>query len=375
MGREKKIFDSFDARRISRSKLPKLIFDFIEGATGREIAAKANVHSFERVKLLPRALIDVSERSLSTSFMGGKFCLPFGIAPMGMCNLAYPNADILMAKIAKERNFPHCIATATSTNLEEVYSAGEDKSWFQLYVLNGPERGLELAKIAQSIGYKTLILTVDVPQAARRLRELRNGFNVPFKIGMSQFIDFAIHPVWSIRTLSAGIPKPVLFQNEDNKFERTANRMGADWDFLNQLRSIWDGKIIVKGILSIEDAKKLKSVGIDGIWVSNHGGRQLDGAPAPINILPLIRGALGKDFPIAFDSGLRDASDIVKALASGADFTFLGRPILHSLAAAGKAGLEKILSIFTEELYIIMAQIGVKEINEIDNSVLAGSQE
>ena len=127
--------------------------------------------------------------------------------------------------------------------------------------------------------------------------------------------------------------------------------------------------------MSIEDAKKLKSVGIDGIWVSNHGGRQLDGAPAPINILPLIRDALGKDFPIAFDSGLRDASDIVKALASGADFTFLGRPILHSLAAAGKAGLEKILSIFTEELYIIMAQIGVKEINEIDNSVLAGSQE
>ena len=163
MGREEKIFDSFDALRISQSKLPKLIFDFIEGATGREIAVNENVSSFDEVKLLPRALIDVSERSQSISFLGEKFCSPFGIAPMGMCNLAYPKADILMANIAKERNFPHCIATATSTNLEEVYCAGEDNSWFQLYVLNGPERGLELAKIAQSIGYKTLILTVDVP--------------------------------------------------------------------------------------------------------------------------------------------------------------------------------------------------------------------
>ena len=181
---------------------------------------------------------------------------------------------------------------------------------------------MELSQKAQSIGYKTLILTVDVPQAARRMRELRNGFQVPFNMGLSQFIDLAIHPFWSLRTLATGIPKPVLFQSEDEKFDRTANRMGANWDFLNQLRSIWKGKIIVKGILSVEDAKRIKKVGIDGVWVSNHGGRQLDGAPAPITVLPLIRNALGKDYPIAFDSGIRDGSDIVKALASGADFTF-----------------------------------------------------
>ena len=307
--------------------------------------------------------------------MGNNYSQPFGIAPMGMSNLAYPNADILMARAAKIRNFPHVLATATSTGLAEVHAAGGNNSWFQLYVFVGAVKGLELAQKAQSIGFKTLILTVDVPQAARRMRELRNGFQVPFNMGLSQFIDLAKHPFWSLRTLFTGIPKPILFQNEDERFDRTVNRMGANWDFLNQLRSIWKGKIIVKGILSIEDAKRIKQVGIDGVWVSNHGGRQLDGAPAPITVLPLIRIALGKDYPIAFDSGIRDGSDIVKALASGADFTFLGRPILHALAGAGSAGLDRILSIFSEDINVVMAQIGVKGIHEIDNSVLARSQE
>ena len=375
MGNIEKIFDSNDARSLSHRRLPKLIYDFIEGATGREISSKGNVTAFDDVKLLPRALVDVSERNLTTSFMGNNYSQPFGIAPMGMCNLTYPNADILMAKAAKSRSFPHGLATATSTDLSEVHAAGGDNSWFQLYVFVGTEKGLELSQKAQSIGYKTLILTVDVPQAARRMRELRNGFQVPFNMGLSQFIDLAIHPFWSLRTLATGIPKPVLFQNEDEKFDRTANRMGANWDFLNQLRSIWKGKIIVKGILSVEDAKRIKKVGIDGVWVSNHGGRQLDGAPAPITVLPLIRNALGKDYPIAFDSGIRDGSDIVKALASGADFTFLGRPILHALAGGGSAGLDRILSIFSEDINVVMAQIGVKGIYEIDNSVLARSQE
>ena len=375
MGNIEKIFDSNDARSLSHRRLPKLIYDFIEGATGREISSKGNVTAFDDVKLLPRALVDVSERNLTTSFMGNNYSQPFGIAPMGMCNLTYPNADILMAKAAKSRSFPHGLATATSTGLAEVHAAGGDNSWFQLYVFVGTEKALELSQKAQSIGYKTLILTVDVPQAARRMRELRNGFQVPFNMGLSQFIDLAIHPFWSLRTLATGIPKPVLFQNEDEKFDRTANRMGANWDFLNQLRSIWKGKIIVKGILSVEDAKRIKKVGIDGVWVSNHGGRQLDGAPAPITVLPLIRNALGNDYPIAFDSGIRDGSDIVKALASGADFTFLGRPILHALAGAGSAGLDRILSIFSEDINVVMAQIGVKGIYEIDNSVLARSQE
>ncbi len=375
MGDIEKIFDSNDARFISQYRLPKLIYDFIEGATGREISSKENLTAFDDVKLLPRALVDVRERSLTTSFMGNSYSQPFGIAPMGMCNLAYPNADILMAKSAKNRRFPHCLATATSTDLAEVHTAGGDNSWFQLYVLVGAEKSLELAQKAQSIGYKTLILTVDVPQAARRMRELRNGFQVPFTIGLSQFFDFARHPFWSLRTLVTGIPKPILFQNGDEKFDRNANRMGANWEFLNQLRSIWKGKILVKGILSVEDAKRIKKIGIDGVWVSNHGGRQLDGAPAAIKVLPLIRNALGKDYPIAFDSGIRDGSDIVKALACGADFTFLGRPILHALAAAGKPGLERIFSILTEDINIVMAQIGVKSINEIDNYVLARSQE
>ena len=177
-----KIFDSNDAKWLSQRKLPKLIYDFIEGATGYEVAAEQNLKSFDKIKLLPRSLRDVSKRSLVTEFLGQQFDQPFGIAPMGMCNLACPNADLIMAKAAKERNFPHGISTATSTSIEEVRSINDDNTWFQLYVFAGVESGLELAKKAQNSGCKTLILTVDVPQGSRRMRELRNGFQVPFKM-------------------------------------------------------------------------------------------------------------------------------------------------------------------------------------------------
>ena len=369
-----KIFDSNDAKWLSQRRLPKLIYDFIEGATGREVAAEQNLKSFDKIKLLPRSLRDVSKRSLVTEFLGQQFDQPFGIAPMGMCNLACPNADLIMAKAAKERNFPHGISTATSTSIEEVRSINDDNTWFQLYVFAGVESGLELAKKAQNSGCKTLILTVDVPQGSRRMRELRNGFQVPFKMGLSQFIDLSSRPLWSLKTLIAGIPKPVLINENEDRFDRKALRIGATWEFLDKLRAMWKGKIIIKGILSVEDAKRAKSSGMDAIWVSNHGGRQLDAAPAAIEILPIIRAAVGNEFPLAFDSGIRDGCDVVKALAKGANFTFLGRPILHALGAAGGPGLERILSIFCEDISVVMAQIGVNNIEEINSSVLSGGQ-
>jgi L-lactate dehydrogenase (cytochrome) len=206
------------------------------------------------------------------------------------------------------------------------------------------------------------------------MRELRNGFQVPFKMGLSQILDLSSHPLWSLKTLLAGIPKPVLINESEDRFDRKALRIGATWEFLDKLRVMWKGKIIVKGILSVDDAKRARSAGMDAIWVSNHGGRQLDAAPAAIEVLPIIRDALGDEFPIAFDSGIRDGSDVVKALAKGANFTFLGRPILHSLAAAGGPGLEKILSIFYEDINVVMAQIGINQIDEINSSVLSGGQ-
>ena len=369
-----KIFDSNDVRWLSKKRLPNLIYDFIEGATGREIALERNLRSFDEIRLLPRSLRDVSKRSLETEFLGQRFDQPFGIAPMGMCNLACPNADLIMAEVAKNRNLPHGLSTATSTSLEKVYRISEDNTWFQLYVFAGVDSGLELVKKAQNAGCKTLILTVDVPQGSRRMRELRNGFQVPFKMGLKQFIDLSTHPLWSLKTIASGIPKPVLINESEDRFDRKALRVGATWDFLDKLRDKWNGKIIVKGVLSVEDAKRVKSSGMDAIWVSNHGGRQLDGAPAAIDALPNIRAALGSEFPIAFDSGIRDDSDVVKALASGANFTFLGRPILHSLAAAGKPGLEKFISIIYEDISVVMAQIGLNSTKDINSSVLFGDQ-
>ena len=367
-----KIYDSNDARCISRNKLPRLIYDFIEGATGREVAPIENLKAFDEIKLLPRALRDVSKCNTSTVFLGQTFGLPFGIAPMGMCNLAFSKADTIMAKAAKKWNLPHGISTASSTDLKDLYNICEDNAWFQLYLFSGVESGMRLVNAAQSVGCKTLILTVDVPQGSRRMRELRNGFQVPFKMGLSQFFDFATHPTWTMRTIFNGIPKPVLINQSEDRFDRKAPRPGATWEFFEKIRMIWKGRIIVKGVLSTEDAVRVKELGADAIWVSNHGGRQLDAAPPAIKVLPRIREALGNEYPLAFDSGIRDGSDIVKALANGANFVFLGRPILHSLAVAGDIGLEKILSILTEDIKVVMAQLGINRIEEINSSVLAG---
>ena len=224
-----KIFDSNDVKWLSQKKLPKLIYDFIEGATGREVAVKQNLKSFDEIKLLPRSLRNVENRFLKKKFLDIDFDQPFGFSPMGMCNLTWAGADE-MAKASKERNFPHGISTATSTRLEEIHNISDKNSWFQLYVFAGAKSGLDLAKKAQMAGYKTLILTVDVPQGSRRMRELRNGFQVPFKMGLSQILDLSSHPLWSLKTLLAGIPKPVLINESEDRFDRKALRIGATWE-------------------------------------------------------------------------------------------------------------------------------------------------
>ena len=214
-------------------------------------------------------------------------------------------------------------------------------------------------------------MTVDVPVVSRRVRDLRNGFIVPFKIGLKQFVDFSLHPHWSLSTLFKGIPEPKNFRHgSKNRFDRNASRAGANWEFLDALREKWKGNLIVKGIMDTDDASRVQNAGVDAIWVSNHGGRQLDSSPPALSALPKIRNTVGPNLPIIFDSGARNGEDVVKALALGANFVMLGRPIMMALAASSKKGLNDYLSLLKDEIGVVMAQLGINDLEKISGDVL-----
>ncbi len=332
-----------------------------------------NRSSLASVRLRPRVLRDVSQRDLGVAVLGQEFSLPFGVAPMGMAGLAWPGTDAALANAAVEFGFPLCTSTAASMALETTFGIAGKRAWFQLYVGESRDASFTIVARARDAGYETLLLTVDAPQLSRRIREIRHGFTVPFRIGVRQFLDFATHPRWSIATLAAGVPSPANNRHAEvgSRFVRGVNRSGADWEFLDRLRKEWPGNLVVKGVIDSEDAARIKEAGADGIYVSNHGGRQLDSAPSSISALPRIRAAVGPDHPLLFDSGVRSGEDIVKAYALGADFVFLGRPFLYALGADGESGLKTIIRILSEEVSLTMAQVGVTRISGIDLDVVA----
>lgn len=351
-----------DARRLAKRRLPWMVFDYVDGAAGSETGARRNREALDAVCLTPRILRDVSERSLGVSLFSKSAKVPFGISPMGMCNLSAPGADLMLARLAAKHCVPVGVSTVGSTPMEAVIDAAEGNAWFQLYYSGDGAGSFDLVRRAQSAGYETLILTTDVPEVGRRPRELRHGFKMPFRIGPKQFIDFALHPRWSLATLAAGKPQMANFEMEGYTFDRSESRAKADWDTLQRLRDLWKGNFVIKGVSHPEDAKRLKDAGVDAIQVSNHGARQLESAPAGIHALRDIRAVVGPTFPLFYDSGLRSGEDVLKALDQGADFTFFGRALLFAIAAAGEEGLHQLWDVLMQELSSAMAQTGLTEL-------------
>jgi (S)-mandelate dehydrogenase len=364
-----------DARCLALRRLPRIIFDFIDGAAGQETAAGLNRSALSAIRLAPRVLGDVAGNNLGRTILGLPMRLPFGIAPMGMCNLAWPGADRMLAAEAQRRTIPLCVSTASSTPLEDMLRLTDGQAWFQLYVSGSADAGMAMSERAAAAGYGTLILTVDVPKVAPRPRDVRNGFQTPFRLRPSQFLDFALHPRWSLSTLHTGVPTTANFRldNGGNRFDRHASRAGANWEFLDRLRASWKGRLIVKGVLNPDDAVRIRDAGADAVYVSNHGGRQLDAAPAAITMLPLVRAAVGAGYPLLFDSGIRSGEDIVKALASGADFVLLGRPMLYALGADGARGLTDLVDALQEDIAVTLAQIGLRRVQDIDHRALGAT--
>ena len=371
-----KIFSIKDARELSRKRLPKLVFDFIDGASGDEKLAEINSRALDQIRLEPKVLRNVEKRSLKKKVLGYEFDFPFGFAPMGMTNLSWPGADSMLAAESVRNNIPTCVSMASTTTLEKMYELSEGHSWMQLYIFQDENFVMELLDRAKNTGYEVAILTVDVPVLSRRTRDDKNGFSYPFKIGPKQFFDFATHPTWSLSTLLSGIPKPMNYvtsKSGDGIFKRKESRGSTDWDTLKRVRDKWKGKLIIKGVMSPDDAKQIKAAGADAIQVSNHGGRQLDSATAAINMLPLIRKSVGSEFPLIFDSGIRSGSDIVRALAFGADYAMIGRPVMYALGADGRKGLRRIVEIIKEEASTTLGLVGLNDINDITSNIVIDS--
>ena len=366
--------DATDARLRAQRVLPRLVFDYIDGAAGQEVGEVRNRDVLRGMALQTRILRDVQQRRLSTTVLGETADLPFGIAPMGMCNLAWPGADLMLARLAARENVPHGLSTVASTSMERVWEASQGKAWFQLYYSGDGEGTIKLVERAKAVGYRTLVLTVDVPEVGRRPRELKQGFKMPFRMGPRTFTDFAVHPQWSLTSLVRGAPSLGNFGPADQKrgfvFDRTESRAGADWDFFHRLRAIWPGLLVVKGVLDPRDAAELQQRGADAIQVSSHGGRQIDGGVGPVQALPKVRKAVGSDFPVFFDSGLRSGEDVLKVLALGADYAFLGRPLQFAIAARQERGLTEYWESVKAELSIAMAMTGLTDVKDASTDIL-----
>lgn len=358
MGGGNTIHSYEDARRIARRRLPWMVFDYIDGAAGNGVAEARNLAALQDIELQPRVLVDVSRRDLAVQVFDHTGQVPFGISPMGMCNLSAPGADVMLARIAAKHRVPVGVSTVASTALETMIEEAQGHAWFQLYFSGDGNGTAKLVERAKAAGYKTLIMTLDVPEVGRRPRELRRGFKMPFRIGPLQFLDFALHPRWSIASLMAGAPDLANFKTPGFTFDRTESRAAANWDFFKRLRDTWDGNLVVKGITDVDDALRLREEGANAIQVSTHGGRQLDCAPPPILALRRIRDAVGPTFQLFYDTGLRSGEDIVKAYHMGADFVFFGRAMQFAIAAGGRDGLAQVWRLLAEEASLTLAQIG-----------------
>jgi L-lactate dehydrogenase (cytochrome)/(S)-mandelate dehydrogenase len=370
-----------DLRLAARRRLPRVLFDWIDGGAGDETALAQSVAQFSAARLMPRYLVDISSRSLGQKLFGRGYALPFGVAPMGNAGLFRPGADIAMAQAAKAAGAPFILSGATIATIEEAAAAAPGHVWLQIYPAREAAITRDFIARAEAAGIETLVVTVDLPIAAKRERDIRNGFGLPLRIDAAKIVDAALHPGWTMDWLrQGGMPKMgawAAYAGKEASGEDVAAFMVSQfypvhtWADLESYRKLWKGKLVIKGLQHPDDARRALVAGCDGIIVSNHGGRQFDRAPTPLASLPAIKAAVDGKIAVMLDGGIRRGADIVVALASGADFVFCGRAILYGVAAGGLPGASRAFDILRDELDRTMGQIGRVRIDELDGDALA----
>ena len=363
-----------DLRRRAMRRVPGLAWDFFIGGIGPELGLKQNRAALDAIRLAPRYIQEPFVPDMAVELMGRRYAMPFGVCPMGLTSLIWPRSEFALAAAAKAADIPYGLSSFASATLEEIAALAGPNAWYQHYVTNRPEIEADLLNRAKAAGYETLVVTVDVPGETKRDRDIKNGLSMPPKFDLRTVAQVAACPRWAWETWRAGIPQLAILgryvpkgasMEERGAFMDAVMEGNVGPERLRQIRDAWTGKMVVKGVLDPADAEECRRIGVDGIVVSNHGGRQLDPAPAPVEVLGAIRDAAGPGIAIIADSGVTSGADIARALAAGADFVLLGRAFLMGVAALGAPGAAHVVDILRTELRSTMGQIGAKTVAEM----------
>ena len=374
-----------DLRRLAQRRLPRALFDFYDGGAEDETTLRANRAAFEALALRPRVLVDVSRVDTGTAILGAPSALPLAIAPTGAPGFGWPGADIAIAQAAAAAGIPYALSSSGTTSIEKLARAAPGRLWFQAYVLRDQAYFEQMVSRAEAAGYEALMITVDLPVGGKRERDLRNHFSIPFRFTPRNLLDFALHPRWAARIARHGLPQMETLSGLAQagsgparlaSASATASSVGRnydagfDWQRLAALRRLWPRRLIVKGVAHPDDAARLVALGVDALVVSNHGGRQLDGGAATLQLLPAVLAAVQGRVPVWVDGGVRRGADVVKALALGAQAVLVGRATLYGAVAAGGPGAQRALTILRDEIERTMRLCGVTRVADIGPDLL-----
>ncbi|MCU1407221.1 MAG: alpha-hydroxy-acid oxidizing enzyme [Glaciihabitans sp.] len=358
-----------DLQKIARRRTPKAAFDYTEGAAEAELSLARARQAFEDIQFNPAILRDVSTVSTGWDVLGAPVSLPFGIAPTGFTRMMQTEGEIAGARNAAKWGIPFSLSTMGTTTIEDVKAANPTgRNWFQLYMWKDRDRSMALVDRAAKAGYDTLLVTVDVPVAGARLRDKRNGFSIPPQLSLGTVVNAIPRPEWWINFLTT---EPLAFASLD-RWSGTVGELldsmfdpTVTFDDLAWIRAQWPGKLVVKGVQNLADAKRLAELGVDGVVLSNHGGRQLDRAPIPFHLLPEVVREVGSEYEVHLDTGIMSGADIVASVALGARFTLVGRAYLYGLMAGGEAGVNRMIEILSEQITRTMRLLGVTSLEEL----------
>jgi (S)-mandelate dehydrogenase len=365
-----------DLRRLARRRLPKIMFDFIEGGVEDEVGLRTNANAFRDLRLVPRYYVDTSKREQRATLFDRSYASPFGIAPTGMAGAFRRDAELYLAQAAAEADVPYLMSGASNASMEQGAKLAGKNLWYQIYGARNRDVAADLVKRAIDCGLTTIAVTCDVPVASNRERNRRNGFVRPLRMTLPTILEAMLHPAWVINYYrTGGLPMLGNWQPYATKgatpdqvaelFATQTPDPSQTWGDLEAIRRAWPGKLLLKGVMHPEDARLATGMGVDGLIVSNHGARQLDMMPSPLDMLPMIRAAVGPDVPLLLDSGVRRGSDIVAALCMGADFVLTGRATLYGATAGGLPGVKKAVSILQREIDLVLGQIGAVNLDAL----------
>jgi L-lactate dehydrogenase (cytochrome) len=369
-----------DLKTLAKRRVPKMFFDYADSGAWTESTYDANEADFKQIKLRQRVLVDMTNRSLETTMVGQKVSMPVALAPTGLTGMQHADGEMLAARAAEEFGVPFTLSTMSICSIEDIASVTSKPFWFQLYVMKDKDFVMNLINRAKAANCSALVLTADLQILGQRHKDLRNGLSAPPKFTPKHIWQMATCPAWCMGMLKTkrrsfgnivGHAKNVSDLSSLASWTAEQFDPRLSWDDVAWIKERWGGKLIIKGILDVEDARSASQTGADAIIVSNHGGRQLDGAPSSISMLPRIVDAVGDKIEVHMDGGIRSGQDVLKAVALGAKGTFIGRPFLYGLGAMGKEGVSLALSIIRKELDITMALCGKRDINSVDRSIIA----